>query len=518
MKFLKRLVFTFSALVIIASLILWTLSKSIRPEIVKDYINAQLTALTHQNSKIEGDISWQIFPRPAIRVIDVQIGEQDKSYYAVKLDNLLFNLKITPLLRGKLVFSELNANGFQVNINPDAQLPVKFKKSLSSEQTQNHHVAEQFAIERVLLSHGQIILKQNQQITTLSNLQIGAEQFNLKKIPFPIQLKTQLAIISENKTLAKVQVNFKGSTALSTSLFNNPLLALQNTPLNGQLSLQDLKVKQIKISKVSANVKTKTGVFSLNPLTVSLYNGESVGDLAYEFASGKLTLNQTATNLNANKLLHDLLKKKLFKGSLDFSLHSQANVQRSNWHESILGKGSLTIKDGELESINLDRVIDETSKKINQLLSGKKDQVNDVLQLSQFDDPSFFRGNTAFKLLTFQYTLQNGKLQSDSLVLQTDRLQLKGDGELNLSDDSLNSHLFAKVSLTDPEVDKIQQLLGGNFPLLVKGTLKAPIVLPNLGVINPILSKFWLKETLAKPVKQIHNQIKSLLTSDNEIN
>lgn len=518
MKFFKKTAIALSVFLISITLILWALAKSIRPEVIKDYVGTQLSALTHQQSEIQGDISWQIFPRPAIKITGVRIGGgNENSSYNIKLENLVFNLKITPLLRGKLVFSELDVNGFQININPETQQSIgKLKNNKEISTAKTNTIADQFAIERVLLSHGQIILRGNEQVTTLSNLQIGAEQFNLRKMPFPLQFKTQLNVSSGNKNLVKAQINFKGSTTLSSALFTNPLLALQNTPLNGQLSIQNLKIHQLKINKLSANVKSKTGVFTLNPLTLTLYNGESVGNLSYELASMKLTINQTATNLDGNKLIYDLLQKKLLKGSLDFSFHSQADMQQANWQESLLGNGSLTIKDGEMESINLNKVIDDTSTKINKLINGKRDEVKDVLQLSQFDDPSFFKGNTSFKLLTFQYSLQNARLESNSLVLQTDRLQLKGDGALSLKDNSVDSHLFAKVSLTDPEVDKIQDLLGGNFPLVVKGSLAEPLVLPDLSIINPILTKYWLKETLVKPVKELHKQIKTLITSQNE--
>ncbi|ASQ45567.1 AsmA family protein [Legionella clemsonensis] len=515
MKLLKKLFVFLAVFVLVATLILWTLAKSISPEVVKDYVSTQLTSLTNQQSQIEGDISWQLFPRPGIKITRMQIGNHDgQNRYSVRLENVLFNLKITPLLRGKLVFSELNVNGFQIIINPDAKSSI-VKKTLGSPPKKTGHIAEQFAIENILLTHGEILLQKNHQIIKLANSQIGAERFNLKKQSFPLQFKSQLTITANGKSLVQGHINFKGNTALSLGMIDNPLTAFQTTPLAGQLMMQDLKVDQFKINKIRSTVKTKSGVLLLNPLTLTMYHGESVGDLSYDFATKKLTFNQTATNLNGSKLIHDLVKKRLFKGSVDFSIHALANMNQ-NWLETVLGKGSLTIKDGVVESVNLNKVIDETSTKINKLLSGKKNEVTDVLQLSQFDNPAFFKGHTNFKLLTIEYTLQNEKLLSNSLVLQTDRLQLKGSGELNLKDNNLDSHLQAKVSLTDPEVDKIQQLLGGNFPLLIKGNLVAPTVLPDLKIINPILSQFWLKEALAKPVKAIHKQIKTLLTNKND--
>lgn len=514
MKFLKKLLVTLFAFLVIATIILWALAKSVNPEVVKDYVSTQLSTLTAQKSRVDGDISWQVFPRPGIKITGVLIGDENsRQSYSVKLDNLLFNLKITPLLRGKLVFSELNINGFRVNVNSEPESPIKIKKLDQNHNSKANNVAGQFAIERILLSHGKITITKNQEKITLSNLQIGAEEFNFQKSPFSLQLKANFEVSSANENTLKGHVNFKGSTSLSPSLFNNPITALQNTPLEGQLSIQDLKIKQLKVSKINANVKTKTGIFQLNPLTLALYNGQSVGDLSYEFASMKLVVNQTATNLDGNKLIYDLFNKKLFKGSVDFSIHTQANMQSSNWQDTTTGNGNLTIKDGVVQSVNLDKVIDETSNKINKLLKGKKNEGKQTLNLGQFDDPAFSKGSTSFKLLTFQYLLQDAKLQSNSLVLQTDRLHLKGDGELNLKDNSLDSHLLAKVTLTDPEVDKIQQLLGGSFPLLLKGSLTEPVVLPDLKIINPILTKAWIKETLTKPVKQIGQQLKTILTN-----
>ena len=66
-----------------------------------------------------------------------------------------------------------------------------------------------------------------------------------------------------------------------------------------------------------------------------------MGDLDYEFASKKLIVNQTATNLDSTKFIRDLFNKTLFKGSMDFSIHAQANLQDANWQDNITGNGSL---------------------------------------------------------------------------------------------------------------------------------------------------------------------------------
>lgn len=514
MKILKRLLAGILVTLVITTLALWTLAKTIKPEMVKNYVSSQLSFLTQQESRIDGEISWQLFPRPAVKITQIQIGhEQAQENYSAKLENLLFNLKITPLLRGKLVFNELVVDGFKIVVNPEATSSLVKTVKLKETNEEKTSLADQFAIERFLLSHGQIVIQDNQKQIILSGLQIGAEQFNLQRMAFPLQFKTTLEVNAGQEKVLKTHINFRGRTSLSPLLFSNPLIALQNMLLDGQLSLQNTKLNHFRIAKISAHTKTKPGVLLLNPLTFDLYHGESVGDLHYEFASKKLILNQTGTNLDSAKLVHDLFNKLLFKGSLDFSIHAQINLQNPNWQDSLTGKGSLTIKEGTLEAINLDKVIEGTSSKINALLLTQKVNTEQLLELGQFNNPEFFRGSTNFKLLSFQYLLQNEKLESNSLVLQTDKLQLKGEGILNLKNNELEGRLFAKVVLQDRQIDKIQQLLGGGFPILVKGTFTDPTVLPDLQKINPLLSKGWIQNTLTMPVKTLEKTVKTILTT-----
>lgn len=515
MKYLKKAFISLLVLLLVTIFTIWILIQSVKPEFVKNYIGTQLSILTNQKSKIDGDIAWQLFPRPAIKITKVQIGdENNQSNYSVKLDTLIFNLKITPLFRGQLVFNELNVDGFKVFVKPEITTHPNTRASKLEIKSNDDGAGKQFAIERFLLSHGQLIIINNQTITTLSGLQIGAENFNLAQRLFPLQFKTNVDITNTTEKILKTQINFKGNIHIPSNLFGNPLIALQNTPIEGQLLLQNTKINHLTINKINAHLKTKPGVLLLNPLSLNLYNGESVGDLSYEFGSNKLIINQTATNLDGSKLISDLINKAVIKGSLDFSLHTQMNLQAGNWQENTTGNGSLTIKDGVIEAVNLDKIIEETSNKIYGLLSHDVKDLKlkpQLLDTTQFDNQNAYKGNTIFKLLTIQYNLQNAKLQSNSLVLQTDKLQLRGEGSLNLKDKAIDSHLVAKVTLSNQEIDKIQQLLGGSFPIILTGTLTEPVALPDLQKINPVLTKVLLKTTLSKPIKEFQQTLNTFL-------
>ncbi|MBA2656110.1 MAG: AsmA family protein [Tatlockia sp.] len=519
MKVLKKLLALLVVIFLITLISLWLLTELVKPEFIRSYLNSYFSGLTHQNSEVEGNISWQIFPRPGIKATKIRIGDEKKpSYYSAKLENLLFNLKITPLLSGKLVFNELKVDGFIINVHnqsPEFLISNPSKSKVTHESKSN--LTEHFAIESFLLSHGRIHVNENNQTISLTGLQIGGEQFNLYRQIFPFQLKTDFKIENDKQILLKGQLNFKGSTSLSPLLFSNPFLTLKNTPLDGVVSLQHVKFKQFRIAELSAHTITRPGVILFNPLTLNLYNGESLGDLSYEFGSQKLTLNQTATNLDSSKFIKDLLNKSLFKGTLDLSIHAQTNLQNANWLNNTSGNGSFTIKNGMVESINLVKVIEDLSSKINQLFNGQTVKKEPYLDLLQFNNSEFFKGGTDFKLLTFQYQLKDANLVSNSLILQTDYLQLKGEGSLNLNNERIDAKVLAKIKDLNSGIGKVQQLIGGSFPIQLSGTLTEPNLTPDLQKINPILAQIWLKTTLTHPVETLGKTLKLILENGQQL-
>ena len=275
MKYLRKLIVPFLSLILIIPVVLWILSETISPEIIREYVSHELIAITSQPSRIMGDIKWEVFPHPGIKITNIQVGEENNTErYSLKFNNLFLNLKITPLLRGKLVFSFLKVDGFSIRINADTVLPVKHEKINSPAVTANKPLNSQFAIERLLLSNGQLTLVKNTQQIKLTGLQIGAEEINSPQASFPFQLKSQLEYSDSNRLLAKAQIQFKGSTSLSATLFTNPHLDLRAYLLNGQLIIQSVQIDKFKISKLSANTTLKNNVLSFNPLTITLYQGE----------------------------------------------------------------------------------------------------------------------------------------------------------------------------------------------------------------------------------------------------
>ncbi len=475
---------------------------------MKSFVNQKITTLTTQPSEIKGAINWQLFPHPGIKIENICIGNQTaQSPCAIKLGQLLFNLKISALLQGKIVFNEIKIDNVTavINLNKKPPLVVSAPTTPLTITPPAKKLEEQFAIERLLMTHGKLSINMDNNVLHVTSLQLGAESINLQQDLFSFQLKAAIDYVFNQKH-ASTQLQFKGEVGAPLRALTELDALLKSIVLKGQLLLQNLQVDNFKINKLSANTIMKHGVISLNPLTLNLYQGEAIGDLNYNFFSKLLKINQTATGINSARFTAALFNQKLLQGKLDLSLHSQSNLSQDNWLNQTTGSGNISLHQGTLEIIDLNKVVKKLSNAISQ---NQENQAAPPLEAEAFNYPTFFRGTTPLKLMSIQYQLDHTLLSSDAIVLQTAMLQLKGDGKLSLTDYRLTSHLMATLTAEDDKISNIQQSLGGSFPLIIQGNLNHPTVLPDLKKINANLAKFWIKTNLVKPVLKIKDQFVS---------
>ena len=421
MKWLYKIVLGLLGFLLLSSLTLWILSKTIKAETIRQYLNTQLTQLTSQRILIEGEVNWKLLPRPAIKITHLTAGENNtQAPYKIHVDNLLLNLKIGPLLHGQLLFHELKINGLTARIN--TALLSQENPRLTTEKVEHlsQLLPEQLAIDQVMITRGTLILIKDNQELRISNLQLGAKPFNLLQNAFPFQFKGKIKLTGNNAPLFNATINFNGNTLTNKShKITRPPLFLGLTGIKGQLTLTHANIESLHIDKLSASTLVTKPMIQLNPITLALYHGEATGSLKYDIANQTLTLNQTATNLDATALFDALIHKKLIQGNLDFTVHSQTNLQTNAWPNNTQADGTMTIRKGVLLAFNLNRVIDEISNKITRLLqkergsaasnANTKSNANSF-QLDSFDNASIFQGNTPLKLLTISYQLQNGNL------------------------------------------------------------------------------------------------------------
>lgn len=483
-----------------ATLALYVLAKVTKPTVIKTALNQYFSELTEANIDIGGEVSWQFLPRPGLKVTNIHSKEDTHHPDAPQLsmDELVFHLELKPLFQGKLIFNEVMINGFKLQLTDKTSVFV-LKKTTPPPSTLTKKT--RFAIHRFLLTHGQIsVIGPNHKIT-LKDIKLDATHSHPEQPEFSLHVKTKMDALLNANTF-KATLDYKGQAHHLSAFFTDPCQITKQAGLVGQLLITRLRMNHLNIAKISATTRLEQGHLQLNPMTVSLYKGQSVGAMSYQFASKKMMINQTMTGLDANQLLSDLVTMPLLQGQMDALVHATIDLSHGHWLNHLQGNGHITIKDGVLCFVDLQRALDPLMATIRSLFNKKTNEaIHPNTPLNSY--PS---GQTPFQLLTIQYQLSDHQFTNNAVVLETKALTLKGNGDINLTNLDLNQSFTLQLTTNDNPLNTLQSQLGGSFPFSVRGTLKNPAILPDLKIISPLLVQYTLGNMINTPVTQIKQQ------------
>lgn len=481
MKLLKRLSTGLFLFLCISSFLLWILAKNTNTDTIKNMVNNQLSSMTNKKSSIRGNISWHLFPMPGIKITDISIGNPDRQEdYFLSLDKLLLNLKIRPLFSGKLVFNNVNLDGVSMVVNIDALTPPAASGALP-QKTADESNRMRVLVDRFLLTRGQIEFRSQEKKILLKNLKLGLEQFNLHNNPFPVQLKASLYSKSTDNSL-KTQINYNGHIRLSGNI-------LKSAPIfEGQIQLQDMHLNKLFIDKINTAISSTPNKIRLMPLTVSLYKGESIGEMDYDFKDQKFRINQIGTNLDGQGFMKDLFGQKSMQGNLDYSLQAELPLNAPGL-ENLSGKGSFTLKDGIIKKVDVALFIEDLKNTLPKLMESRNTQARS----DQFDMNKYHQGETPFNLINIQYQLHQAQLVTESFILQTNNLQITGGGNVDLKNRNIQSHMLLTIAGNHESGFENMQLPGGGFPITLEGTLAKPLLSADIKLLNAALSSLPLQ-------------------------
>ncbi|MDF1678566.1 MAG: AsmA family protein [Legionellaceae bacterium] len=513
MKFIKNAVLIVLFVFLSTLGVLWAVTTFIQPDTFRIIAKKQLSSITQQNTTIEGDVNWRLFPRPGLHLTKVHIGNIEKptKNYAVDVNSVVFHLQLTPLFHGKIVFDKLMLDGFTLHINQNNKAPQKTNiiKPDKSKQAAPA-IPTRIALKSLLLSNGKIILTDTKQKTILKNVRLETKLPETQEELFPIQFKATIQRKPHATFPLSGTVSYKGFTNLPP--LKTISTQLERLTLDGQVTLENFQAGEYAITKANAHILLRHGVLELNPLTLSLYNGESVGKLTYTINTRELSFNQTGTNLNAEPVFQAFfdIHPSRITGLLDLSVNASAKLDQADWHKKMKVNGNFTVHNGTLAYINLPALTAEAKQTILTLASQNIDKIQTTLEHLKPWNLNNYSGNTPFQLFNLQYQAKGDGFVHYNLLLETKKLNLKGQGHINIETRALDAHLTAYIITKDKTTQTIQHILGQGFPLVVKGTLDTPLVNADRRLIRHVLSNGALPQSLIKPLKKLKKHIKPL--------
>ena len=320
--------------------------------------------------------------------------------------------------------------------------------------------------------------------TTITDFSKPAITFNLASDN--MDLDPYLAPIADKKSKP---INSPAITlALGTSTL--PVELLKKLIINGQLSLERLKVNAMTMQDVQLNLDVKEGLINAQQSAKGFYAGSYNGVFSVDMRNNKpiLSINEKIVHVQIEPLLNDFNGATKLSGLLDLS--TQLEGQGNNAKElksSLKGKLSFLLTDSVINGFNLQKIIDDAKTLIKEPtlpVDNKNDQM-------------------LFSKLSGTASINNGLVQNNDLIGIASKMHLNGKGTADLNSEKLDYKLNARYIKTKATTTEPEQLIDTPINVNIAGTFAKPTYTVDLAAILSDKNKAKIDQFIDKN----HNKI-----------
>ncbi|WP_338669304.1 AsmA family protein [Pseudodesulfovibrio methanolicus] len=260
------------------------------------------------------------------------------------------------------------------------------------------------------------------------------------------------------------------------------LSALRPLDLKARLTVGKLKLMNLTITDILADVTAKNGLVTADPVSLNLYGGAYTarGTLDANKAVAAWTEKGRLKNVQAGPLLKDLTGKEHLTGTANaqYDLNG-AGLTPDNIKKSVSGTASFAFTNGAVNGVNVAKMLrDGWSRLKGQPVSG--------------DEPA----KTDFAELLGSATLTNGHIVNKDLLMKSPLLRVNGQGWADLPKNTTDYTATVTVvgTLEGQDGKSIQDLKGLPLPVNVKGSLDDPSISLDLKAMGEALFKGTFKQ------------------------
>lgn len=280
--------------------------------------------------------------------------------------------------------------------------------------------------------------------------------------------------------------------ALGTSTL--PVELLKKLIINGQLSLERLKVNAMTMQDVQLNLDVKEGLINAQQSAKGFYAGSYNGVFSVDMRNNNpiLSINEKIVHVQIEPLLNDFNGATKLSGLLDLS--TQLEGQGNNAKElksSLKGNLSFLLTDCVIKGFNLQKIIDDAKtliKKPTLPADNKNDQM-------------------LFSKLSGTATINNGLVQNNDLIGIASKIHLNGKGTADLNSEKLDYNLNARYIKTKATTTEPEQLIDTPININIAGTFAKPTYTVDLAAILSDKNKAKIDQFIDKN----HNKIDEIV-------
>lgn len=265
-----------------------------------------------------------------------------------------------------------------------------------------------------------------------------------------------------------------------------PLDTLRDLDVDGQFTMGNLKISNMKVKDIRADLKAKNGTLRLHPLGMKLYGGEYKGDVTLDVTKDipVISLNEKISGVQAGTLLQDLMDDDLISGTANLQAKLTAQgLTPKKITETLNGSANFLFADGAVKGLNLAHMLRKAKAK----LKGQTVPDTDVKK-------------TDFAKLGGSFLIKNGVVSNNDLEATLPFSRVTGEGTVDLPKESLNYLVMAKIVNTSKGQGgaELSDLKGLTVPVRIKGSFTDPSIKLDMDKLIGDKAKAQLKEKKAE--------------------
>ncbi len=266
---------------------------------------------------------------------------------------------------------------------------------------------------------------------------------------------------------------------LAQDLLNNP-------SFTGTLNSQQIKSGKLSFQQIQLAFQLKNAMLSLNPITAQLYQGSYQGNANIDLNPKipRIIMHNQFNQINTQLLFQDLVNKSQLQlaglATLNLNLTTQGSAS-DTLIKNLTGEGRFNLDQGSIKGINLSYWI----------AFGKA--------LIKHEAPPKNSGatETPFDRFTGSFTINQGIVGNNDLIVRSGRLRVNGKGEVDLPQQQINYELQAQPILADGSPDGIA------IPIKISGPLQNITISPVISELSINFVKEKLKGKLGDTLKKL---------------
>jgi AsmA protein len=233
------------------------------------------------------------------------------------------------------------------------------------------------------------------------------------------------------------------------------LAALKSIDADLTVAADGVRYEELQVGKSALGITTQGGRLTVALTDIQLYGGNGKGQIVVDASAAvpAFAFNLAVSGIQAQPLLDAAIDLDRVTGTgqitLDVTTHGQSQRELAG---ALAGKGSFSFTNGAIKGIDLAAMAKNVPQAFVQAVASDTQQ-------------------TAFSELGGSFTITNGVIRNDDLVLKSSVGQMNGTGTVDLPQRSLDYRVEPNVGVASQDIV---------VPILIKGPWDRPRFLPDV--------------------------------------